>query len=241
MYLEPLLLPSVVGFLLATALGLGRRPGYAKRVASWGAALGGAAVVACAANIVVLRVAPERFFDHGLTDDTLSALRGALLPRWLGRTCLAGVCAVANLAVRFCVSSGPRMRWVAACAASVLVLLSVDWWLRIVVLQQVKSTARVSYASALLSAHTNVYRRLPTILTAPGEQGPMRDVWGNQLFYAMWGGHFVVISYGSDGKPDSPDYSSRLGVDGVAASCTCGSLATDTIFVDGRPFQSCQP
>ena len=80
--------------------------------------------------------------------------------------------------------------------------------------------------------------------TAEGGRLPVSferaDWWGRQIVYVHSGDHFLIASFGRDGNPDMPDYSSLLHAQqGSKPSSNCLIPWRDTIFVDGNLYKGC--
>jgi hypothetical protein len=66
------------------------------------------------------------------------------------------------------------------------------------------------------------------------------DMWGREVLYLHNDSHFILVSFGSDGRPDNPDYASFL-TDPPARveRHTCWVTSRDTVLVDSMPWQTC--
>ena len=68
----------------------------------------------------------------------------------------------------------------------------------------------------------------------------MRDRHGRPITYLHDDAHFVLVTFGSDGIPDRPDYETLLGLaDPKAKRRNCLRPTLDTVIVDGHMWQGC--
>jgi hypothetical protein len=67
-----------------------------------------------------------------------------------------------------------------------------------------------------------------------------RDAWNRPVHYFSDGEHFVMVSYGRDGKPDSLGYAKLLrNRAGREQRSNCFSLDMDTVFVGADMYSGC--
>ena len=65
------------------------------------------------------------------------------------------------------------------------------------------------------------------------------DYWGHPFLYLHDGECFVLVSYGSDGKPDSNERYDLSLCRETAKRSTCAWPTIDTVFVNGEPLRFC--
>lgn len=240
--LAPLLWPAVGGLLVSGAALVWKRNAVAKALATWSVALSALGAIVCCAAVVLLAVAPSRFFGGGLTPESVHAMRAIALPNWFSQALLGGACTAASLAVRSVAKTRllaqPRSKSVVPALVAAGLLLSANVWVVWIVVPQVQATARVRHVSDLLATYAKFHQPLPETLVLPDFPNPVLDDWGNALGYLVTHRCFAVISYGSDGRPDTA-YGSEICEQESRTRGTCFSPSRDTIFVNGRPSQSC--
>jgi hypothetical protein len=68
----------------------------------------------------------------------------------------------------------------------------------------------------------------------------VRDRRGEPIAYFHNDAHFVLVSFGSDGTSDGPDYGELLSSTGpIKGRRNCLRPALDTVIVDGAMWQGC--
>lgn len=66
------------------------------------------------------------------------------------------------------------------------------------------------------------------------------DHWGRPIIYLHDDQHFILASFGCDGKPDGIDLAALLTAREVSErASTCLFPWRDTVFVDGRAWSAC--
>ena len=126
-------------------------------------------------------------------------------------------------------------RWVTAivCVAVVCLVSSIAWAIYSFTLQ-INNFIRLDALAAevrFIHDKTGSY---------PESFAGHRDVWGREVLYMHNDAHFMLVSFGSDGKPDEPDYLFMLTAPPIGVrkhNCFVSSL--DTILIDSSPWQSC--
>jgi hypothetical protein len=66
-----------------------------------------------------------------------------------------------------------------------------------------------------------------------------KDYYGRDVVYVHDDGHFMLLSYGSDGVPDGLDYAKLLDVPVGKRRDNCLVPSRDTVLIDGHIWQGC--
>jgi len=112
-------------------------------------------------------------------------------------------------------------------------------WAELSLRPQVNATVATANVADRLEVSNSFSLGLPATLAGSGAGPAVLDAWGYPFGYWKRGRCFVLVSYGSDGKPDASDYEGRLCESAMHAS-TCWWPAMDTVFCQ-RKTVACLP
>jgi hypothetical protein len=102
--------------------------------------------------------------------------------------------------------------------------------------QSYSSQVNASILTMKTSAHMIERQMQPANTTLAPES---RDHWGRPFAHFEREGCLVLVSYGSDGIPDTDSYGTSLCDGTQKASSSCWWPTFDTVFVNGKPIKSC--
>jgi hypothetical protein len=126
--------------------------------------------------------------------------------------------------------------WSAAWRIGVALVLSFGlyfgWWLY-------SFTKQVNNTIMLRAYALSIYKVRDADGALPDAFVGHADYYGRDVVYAHDDRHFMLLSYGSDGEPDGPDYLRVLDVAFDKTRNNCLVPSRDTVVIDGNVWQGC--
>jgi hypothetical protein len=223
-----------------------RRPRFAKGLGALTALVGLLVATYYFGELLATWRRPDLEFGAGLSETSTATMRAMLMPAWLRRALLSLILAALGMVVRVRAqrhdadaapnhsAPWPERLWWGLVLLGGLALA----WVELSLGPQVNATIAVANVAERLEVFNLFSRALPDTPSGPEGGAPVLDAWGHPFGYWKRGTCFVLVSYGSDGKPDTSEYDARL-CESTVHSSTCWQPSMDTVFVNARPLHAC--